>query len=350
MRFAALALLAAAPMASAQQAKCVLPEVRAPLTVLRIEREVLAAAAPAPAVNPEFVKAPEVSPNTGMPRFDTSQGGHNIGIPDLAIESSQYIDPRYIANSQFPDQMGGWEQLVKYYGDQSHRLVQDFKNFYLSEDLLCLGLAVGIAAPLANTNADHEIGNWYQRGAGPGHSNAADQTANAFHACGEWGYTVPIFAACSITGFIWDDNAALQTVGDFGNRSLRALAVGTPAVGILSYGLGSGSPGEPPDSRWQPLHSEHGVSSNAFVGAVPFLTAASMTDSVALKSLFIAGSIGPAWADFHNDNHYLSQVFLGWAIAYLAVDSVSQTESERHFHIVPCDIPKGIGVGVELQY
>ena len=294
--------------------------------------------------------APEISVNTGMPKLAAVQEGGNIGIVHLAIESSQYIDPRYVANSQHPDDLGPWEGMGKYYVGQLHGLVQDYKNFYLTENMLCLGAAVAIAAPLANTRADQEIRNWYQRGAGNGRYPGADQTANVFNQIGNYYYVVPVLAVCSLTGYCWDDTPALAAVGDFGNRSLRALAIGAPTVGVLQYGLGSGRPDDPPDSRWQPFQSNHGVSGNAFVGAVPFLTAASMTDSIALKSLFVVGSFGPAWSRIHTDDHYFSQVLLGWSIAYLSVQSVNQTEADSRFRIVPADIPKGVGVGVQVQY
>jgi hypothetical protein len=118
-------------------------------------------------------------------------------------------------------------------------------------------------------------------------------------------------------------------------------------VGILQVGLGSDRPFAD-DSRWHPFRHNHGVSGHAFVGAVPFLTAASMTDSYVLKALLVAGSFGPAWSRIHTDDHYFSQVFLGWAIAYLSVQSVNQTESR--FRIVPCEMPRGVGMGVQIQF
>ena len=323
-----------------------MPDVVAPLAILQTESPEPASAVD---VRPSF-KTPEVSPNTGTFKLDSAQQEVNIGNVRLAIESSQYVDPRYIANSQHPDDLGVWERAGNYYGDQFHRLVQDYRNFYLSENVLYVGCAVAIAAPLANTNADQEIRNWYQRGAGHGQSHGADQVANVFNQVGDWGYVVPALFVCSLTGFFGDDTPALVCVGDFGNRSLRALAVGAPTVGILQYGLGSGRPDDPSDSHWQPFHSDHGVSGNAFVGAVPFLTAASMTDNLALKSLFVVGSFGPSWSRIHSDDHYLSQVLLGWSIAYLSVQSVNQTEGDSRFHIVSCDIPKGVGIGVQVQY
>jgi membrane-associated phospholipid phosphatase len=159
-----------------------------------------------------------------------------------------------------------------------------------------------------------------------------------------------VYFALSISEHIFPDSPAFGTIGEFGNRSLRALAVGAPTVGVLQIGLGSGRP-YTNDSHWHPFEHSNGVSGHAFVGAVPFLTAASMTDSVILKGLLVAGSFGPAWSRIQHDDHYFSQVLLGWAIAYLSVESVNLTEAQaRHVRIVPVDLPQGVGLGVQIDY
>jgi hypothetical protein len=213
--------------------------------------------------------------------------------------------------------------------------------------MLYVGIAVALAAPLANTHADVGIRNWYQAHAGNGQSRGLDQTANVFQQFGAYQYAIPVYLAFSMSGNLCPDSPVIGTVSEFGDRSLRALAVGAPMVGVLQVGLGSGRP-DTNDSRWQPFHASDGVSGHAFVGAVPFLTAASMTDSIALQALLVTGSLAPAWSRIHTDQHYFSQAFLGWSIAFLSVHSVYQTESR--FQIVPCDIPKGVGVGVQVQY
>ena len=292
----------------------------------------------------------KISPNTAMPRLGSPQEQKVFTLAELALMSNDYIDPRYIANSAHPDDLGLWERGRNHYGDQIHRLVNDYKNFYLSENLLYVGVAIGVAAPLANTHADQGIRDWYQRGAGQGRSRGLDNTANVFKNFGEAKYAIPGYLVLSASGFLWPDHEGAATLGEFGDRGLRALAVGAPALGILQIGLGPESPVRQ-DSRWHPFRSNHGASGQAFVGAVPFLTAASMTDSPMLQTLLVAGSFGPAWSRIHSDDHYFSQVLLGWSIAYLSVRAVNQTESaQSRFRVVPCDIPKGVGMGVQMQY
>lgn len=289
-----------------------------------------------------------ISPNTGMPRLEQPKEGNNIGMAQLAIESNEYIDPRYVLNSQHPDDMGLWERARNGTGEQIHRLVRDYKNFYLSENLFSIGASVAVAAPIANTHADQGIRNWYQNGAGQ--SQGANNTANVFKAFGAYQYAIPVYVSFSLSEHIFPDSPAFATLGEFGNRSLRALAVGAPTVGILQVGLGSSRPFTQ-DSYWHPFQSSHGASGHAFVGAVPFLTAASMTDNRALKVLLVVGSFGPAWSRIQTDDHYFSQVLLGWTIAYLSVESVNLTECQaRHLRIVPVEIPKGVGMGVQIDY
>jgi PAP2 superfamily len=291
-----------------------------------------------------------ISPNTGMARLGPPQEPRMISLVDVALKSSAYMDPRYVANSLHPDDPGLWERMHVHCGDQIHRLVNDYKNFYLSENLVDVGIAVAVAAPIANTHADQGIRDWYQRGAGNGQSRGADETAKVFKQFGEYKYAIPAYVAFSFSGNLFSDSPVMAAVGEFGDRSLRALAVGAPAVGILQIGLGSDRPFTQ-DSHWHPFRSSHGASGHAFVGAVPFLTAAAMTENRALQALFFAGSFGTAWSRIHTDDHYFSQVLLGWSIAYLSVQSVNQTEFQySRFHIVPVDIPKGVGMGVQVQY
>ena len=235
----------------------------------------------------------EISPNTGMARLVTPEVMKNYTITELAMLSSEYIDPRYIANSANPDRLGIWEKLRDGYGEQLHRLVRDYKNFYLSENLLYVGLAVGLAAPIANTPADQNLSTWYQRQAAS--STGANNTALFFKGFGEYKYAIPGYLALSAAGNLFPEDLRCTILGEFGDRGWRALAVGAPMVGILQVGLGSDRPSAQ-DSHWHPFQSSHGVSGHAFVGAVPFLTAASMTDCQALQALLVVGSFAPSWS------------------------------------------------------
>ena len=336
--FALSLLCSAASFAAAQDSLLPIPKLPG---IPRIEEPI------EPLLANESLVEVKVSPNTGVPRLAGPEEPKLLPVIDLALQSSDYIDARYLANSQHPDDIGIWERTRNGYSDQLRRLKEDYKTFYLGPNLLYVGIAVAVAAPIANTRADHAIRNWYQNQAGQGRSAGADNTADVFKQFGEYKYAIPLYFLMSFSEHVCPDMPMMSPISDFGNRSLRALAVGAPAVGILQIGLGSGRPFTE-DSNWSPLRHSNGVSGHAFVGAVPFLTAASMTESRALQALLIAGSLAPAWSRIHTDDHYFSQVLLGWSIAYLSVQTVNQTESR--FHIVPIEIPNGMGMGVVMQY
>ena len=295
---------------------------------------------------------PMISPNTGMPVAAATQAPDSSFLPlaELALQSSEYFDPRYIAHSQ--GNHGAWrEQIREAYQDQLYRLItSDFKNLYWSENTLYMGLAVGAMAPIANTNVDQQFRNWYQ--GQNGNSTRTTDFALGVKNLGEYYYMVPALAAISLGGHFFPDHEPAAIVADFGDRSLRAMAIGAPMVAMLQYGLGSDRP-YTMDSSWHPFRSSHGASGHAFVGAVPFLTAASMTDSRMLQALFVAGSFATGWSRIQTDDHYLSQVILGWTVAWLAVRSVNQTEDAlgSRVQFLPLAMPNGgAGVGVLMTY
>jgi hypothetical protein len=239
-----------------------------------------------------------------------------------------------------------------------HLIFQDYGNYFSWSGIGQIALGVAVAAPIANTSADLSFRNWYQRHQrDPWEESYAYSIKNA----GEYTYALPAYFAIAIGGkamqgldsAIYDDGSVLGEVGgvasEWGGRCIRALAVGTPMVGALQIGLGSTRPGLG-SSYWNPLNASHGVSGHAYVGSIPFLTAASMTDSVFLQVPLIAASCLTGWSRIQTDDHYLSQVALGWWMGYLAVRSVNRTQDEeRAIEFLPGS-SEGPGVSMLLRY
>src|SRR5262249_55099186 len=138
-------------------------------------------------------------------------------------------------------------------------------------------------------------------------------------------------------------------VYEWANRSLRAITVGFPPVVVLYGVLGSGRP-DRGDSRWHPFQDIHGVSGHTFTGAVPFLTAAAMTDNLLLKAGLFAGSWLTGWSRLHNDRHYFSQIAIGWWMAYLAARCVDHTQDAHQTLTIGPTYLDGPGVAVQLRY
>ncbi|MEZ6069860.1 MAG: hypothetical protein R3C10_06170 [Pirellulales bacterium] len=87
---------------------------------------------------------------------------------------------------------------------------------------------------------------------------------------------------------------------------------------------GASRPGESTsESHWKPFDDNNGVSGHAFMGAIPFMSAAKMTDNIWFKGALYAASALPAMSRVSDDDHYFSQAFLGWWMAYMAASAPS---------------------------
>jgi hypothetical protein len=239
-----------------------------------------------------------------------------------------------------------------------HLIWEDYLNYYTVPSLGRLALGIAAAAPLANTSADRSIRDWYQNKV---RDPSADHYALAVKNFGEYTYAIPVYFGAALGGkalegidsLFTEDGSFVSEVGlvtnEWGKRCIRALAVGTPMVGVFQVVLGSNRP-TLGSSYWNPFNSSHGVSGHAYIGSIPFLTAASMTDRLYLQIPLVFGSCLAGWSRIHTDDHYFSQVCLGWWMGFLAVRSVNQTEeAERNIQFLP-GCTEGPGVSMLLRY
>lgn len=253
-----------------------------------------------------------------------------------------------IASEDLPTHHSWLEQYKAEFWDDVHRMKRDFRHMYTGKHLACLGLTVAAMHPIANTHADQGIRDWYQHHVKrPGYQDWTD-VGNKF---GEWQFTIPIYLGAWAAGSLFDERPGLSVVGQWGERTMRGLAVGGPASSLLQIGLGGSRP-EEGRSHWHPFQDTNSVAGHGFVGAVPFLTAASMTRHRPLKALLFAGSFYTTWARLDDDSHYFSQCVLGWTIAYLATRSVNMTEWEmQRVQFTPLAMPQGgAGLGVLIRF
>lgn len=259
----------------------------------------------------------------------------------------------FIVEEYEPDLVGRgpwrrcWDAVVNETLVNCGRFGHDLRHLYTGENLAYLGIAVALTAPLAFSSADEDVSQWYQAHV---RSRRTDEWARAGNVLGDHKYTVPIYLGVMAAGMYWQDTPAGGVAYTWSNRTLRALAVGAPAVGALQYGLGAHRPSEG-DARWRPFVDRHSVAGHGFVAAMPFLAAASMTDNRLLKTAFFAGSFWGPWARLNDDGHFLSQCILGWSIAYLSARSVSRTDwQERAIHVTPIEEYGGVGMGLCIRY
>lgn len=98
-------------------------------------------------------------------------------------------------------------------------------------------------------------------------------------------------------------------------------------------------------SRWRPFRDGNGVSGHAFMGAIPLLAAAELTENRWVKVGRVAASVLPGFSRLTDAEHDPSQVLIGWSPAYPAASAVSEsiTMNADGRQLVPLPIEHGQG-------
>jgi hypothetical protein len=278
-------------------------------------------------------------------------GAASRGLAGLSIQPEAAGEARPAANA-----LPGEHDFRSWFGQDLKKTynnaLQDYSNYYRLSTLGQFVVILAPAAVFANSNYDAEVGNWYQMHI---RSNGTNEASNYFRPLGNGFYTIPFYVSAKFVGEYFDDQPGMALLGEFGDRTSRALLVGAPPFLALQYLTGGGRPSIYADeSYWRPFRGSHGASGHAFMGAVPFLTMAGMTDEPLAKAFFYACS---PWAGFTriNDNvHYTSQVWLGWWMAFLATESVYNTEKAKGptgpLTLTPICTPDMTGVGFVYEH
>ena len=226
----------------------------------------------------------------------------------------------------------------------------DYRNFYTDSDLRFAAMGLAVGATFAHTDVDEDFRTWWQDDV---RSNAWGDFSNFAKPLGDGHISLAIMGAAMVGGALTDETRLGSAANTWGNRSLRAVAVGAPPLLLLQAATGAGRPGESSaESDWRPFQDANGVSGHTFMGAVPFLVAAQMTENRLLSGLWYTGSVMSGVSRINDDDHYLSQVILGWWLAKMACDAVDKTEGkkDRQSKLVPLLGAGGaVGVGVELR-
>jgi len=221
----------------------------------------------------------------------------------------------------------------------------DHRNYYSWPSMRKLLLGVAASSVFANTSMDEDIQDWYQDDV---RSSGTDDFSSFWKASGRGQVLVPACVGLALVGRMFEDRPLGCATGQFATRVTRGYLVGGPPVMLMQHCLGSSRPGESPhESAFRPFEDANAVSGHAFIGAMPFITAAKMTEDPCLKGCLYFCSILPAWSRVNDDCHYFSQVYLGWWMAYLAAAAVSNTErDQRQLAFTPLVAPGTVGVEV----
>ena len=227
------------------------------------------------------------------------------------------------------------------------RVCCDYRNYYHWRTARDFLLCTGGAAIMANTTIDEKFQHWVQDDA---RSPESDNFACFWKKFGEGSYFIPAWAGIGVVGSMLDRWPVASTAGEFGMRTTRSYLVGVPPMIFMQYCLGASRPEENRGSRWHPFDDDNGVSGHAFIGAVPFITAAQMSDNCCMKGCFYFMSTLPGWSRMNDDSHYLSQVWMGWWMAYLSCRAVSDTEQDdKYLTVAPVLAPNTIGMMIEYR-
>jgi hypothetical protein len=232
--------------------------------------------------------------------------------------------------------------------EAKHDVADDYRNFYSCPTARGLLWGIAGASVLANTALDQDFRDWVQDDA---RSKESDHFGDFWKSFGHGDVFIPSYAGLALAGKLLEDVPVCGVAGEFGMRTTRAYLVGAPPMALMQYGLGGSRPGERDDaSFWRPFNDDNAASGHAFVGAVPFLTAARMTEDPCVKACWYAMSVLPAWSRVNDDSHYLSQVGLGWWMAYLACESVDRTETAAGWiTVTPIARPGMVGIGIVCE-
>jgi hypothetical protein len=231
------------------------------------------------------------------------------------------------------------------------RLLSDQKEFYRPRGLLNLGTTAGTAAILANTSADETLYDHYQNQWGQ--SKSLTDFSAIVKDFGDGQLVIPGMVIGHMMSRTYLDGGKDSWGGQLTERTLRAYLVGAAPL-LLAQRVGGSRPQERPgitsSSPWVLGSDTNGASGHAFIGAVPFITAAKMTDSKPAKLAWYALSALPAWSRMHDGAHYPSQVLLGWQLANMSVEAVCRTESDHHFDFTIMPIQNGVYISLAWHF
>lgn len=206
-----------------------------------------------------------------------------------------------------------------------------YRNFYHTDNLPWLGTTWLIGGVMANTDIDQEIQDAYNDHMW---SDSTDDFARKVKTFGD-PEVVWLYAGLTAYNRLACDNNCGQ-IPKWGDKTLQAILVGLPAVWSSQAILGGDRPYRG-DSDWTVFQfdRQHAVSGHAFVGAVPFLTAAQMTDNQAAKGLFYALSTLTAWSRLNDQKHYFSQALMGWMYAAKVTEVINAPVEAGEVVILP---------------
>ena len=107
------------------------------------------------------------------------------------------------------------------------------------------------------------------------------------------------------------------------------MVVGLPALWTIQKVMGAGRPTDPVASpHYHPFADDNTASGHTFIAAVPLLNLARIAGGPLERGAAYLASAATGWSRLNDRKHYLSQVLLGYYLAWQAVDTVNRDADE----------------------
>lgn len=234
-------------------------------------------------------------------------------------------------------------------GRLASELRADFRHHYSWRPLAAVGVGFAATAAMANTNLDQWAQDRFREDL---QGELGDDLADAFTGVGDIAQPLPAVPLYLGTMLLGGYASSSETpAARWGANSLRALAIGTPQLVLLSSVSGGQRPEEGAPG-WEPFADDNGVSGHSFFGSTPLLTAARMAERRWIRNTLYAVSVLPGAARIYDDKHYFSQAFMGWWLALAATRTVERTNrrQEAGWQVSPVVMDDGAGLAISRRF
>lgn len=229
----------------------------------------------------------------------------------------------------------------------------DHKNYYLESDYQEAGFIFLTGGIMANSNIDESIRKFYQtkvRNNDDYGSHEIDEQSAIDKLFGEGKIMIPIALASGLIGSLTNN----ETIQQWGEGVSRAYLVGFPPMLMTQLLTGGSRPAElssDDTSAWEPFKDKNGVSGHSFMGSIPFLVAANMSETKFMKYFFYGASALTGLSRINDDAHFASQALLGWYMGYMAVESINKTEkSDKKLSLTLLPIADKNSAGIYFSF
>ena len=188
-------------------------------------------------------------------------------------------------------------------------------RLYTRRNFLKLAGATAGGAVLTYSGVDELFDDWHREHVKGGASDAVAHVAK------EFGENEVAIAALV---YVLADWALPGTaIGRWGRQCFTATACGLPVLWSWQRTLGGSRPSDekPWGPRYRPFADENSVPGHTFISAIPFLIGAREVGHPLPKWGLRALSPLTGWSRINDERHYLSQVLLGYGLAWEAAQA-----------------------------